>query len=362
MADVEEPSVTGGGVVVEVLAAHVPAYTGALTTGGRGMLETPLVLGPSCVGRVEAVAGDVFNVAPGDVVLDTGLLRTGDEASPQELIVGWTGIGGRGRSTPTTAAMRTRWPDGTFAERSLRPKETLVRLPGAGEHPEPERLAFLGWLTLAGEALQRAEHRPGQSVAVIGGSGQLGGAAVLMALAGGASRVVAVGRNERSLKRVAAVDERVVTVALGEDRAADTAVIVAAAGDEVDVVVDALGAAPTIEATMAGYHALATDGTMVLVGGVRQDLVIDYGDLVHRRLTLRGSWMASPESVLRAWQLVRYGLVDLSVLDVTAVGLEDPDAALAAAAATSGLGFVALVPGRQPVAPREGYAGRSSPC
>ncbi len=344
VADVAEPQVKGGGAVLTVLAAHVPGYTGVLTTGARGMLPTPLVLGPACVGRVVSVAEDVFNVAPGDVVLDTGLLLSGSLDEPEELIVGWTGIGGRGEATPTVDAMRKAWPDGTFAERALRPASLLVRLPGAEEHGEFARLAFLGWLALAVEALERAGQRAGDEVAVVGGSGQLGGAVVLAALARGASRVVALGRNPASLARVAGVDPRVATVNLSGQRAADTAAVLATGG-EVDVVIDALGAVPTIDATMSGLDALRTDGTMVLLGGVRHDLAINYSDLVHRRLTLRGSWMAPPSAVQQAWRAVRSGLIDLSVLQVTTAGLEDPAAALETAAATSGLGYLALVPG-----------------
>lgn len=341
--DVEEPRLQGGGAVVSVLAAHVPAYTRVLTTGGRGLLETPLVLGPACIGRVQAVADDVFNVAPGDVVLDTGLLQSGDLADPQELIVGWTGIGGRGTATSTTAAMRRAWPDGTFAERALRPAATLVRLPGAEQDGRFALLAFLGWLALAQQALDRAGQGVGHDVAVVGGSGQLGGAVVLTALARGARRVVALGRNPASLARVASVDPRVTTVTLTGDRATDRTALLATGGD-VDVVVDALGAAPTIDATMSGYDALRTDGTMVLLGGVRQDLVIDYSDLMHRRLTLRGSWMAPPSAALSAWRMVQAGLIDLNVLHVLTVALDDPGAALAAAEATNGLAYVALVP------------------
>lgn len=344
MAQVDEPELKGGGAVLSVLAAHVPGYTRALTTGGRGMLATPLVLGPGCVGRVESVADDVFHISPGDIVLDTGLLGSGDAADPQELIVGWTGIGGRGTATATTSAMRRAWPDGTFAERALRPASVLVRLPGVEHDAHFPQLAFLGWLALADEALQRAGQGVGDEVAVVGGSGQLGGAVVLTALARGASRVVALGRNPESLARVAAVDDRVATVTLSGRRTEDTAALLATGG-QVGVVVDALGAVPTIDPTMTGYDALRNDGTMVLLGGVRHELVLNYADLMRRRLTLRGSWMASPAATLRAWRTVRSGLVDLSVLQVTTVGLDDPGAALVAAEGISGLGYVALVPG-----------------
>ncbi|MEV6628891.1 zinc-binding dehydrogenase, partial [Amycolatopsis sp. NPDC051114] len=123
------------------------------------------------------------------------------------------------------------------------------------------------------------------------------------------------------------------------DRATDAAGI-----GPVDVALDALGATPTADATMAAYDSLRGRGTLVLIGGVRQELTIPYSDLMHRRLTLRGSWMSDDETVTTVWNLVRTGLLDLSAVELLTVGLDDPAAALDLAERTTGLGFVALVP------------------
>jgi threonine dehydrogenase-like Zn-dependent dehydrogenase len=341
---VAEPVLRGGGVIIKVLAAAIPAYTGVLISGSRGSIPTPLVLGAACVGRVEAVADDVFNVAPGDVVVDNALLGSGDADEPQEILVGWTGVGGRGAATGTTTGMQAVWRDGVFAERALCPKECLVRLPGAGDHPRPEKLAFLPWLAIAAEGVHRAGLRAGHVAVVVGATGQLGGAATLVALAQGATRVVAVGRNTDALARLAALDRRVVPVPLAGDRATDAAAIIEAGGGA-DVVIDALGAVPSAGPTMAGYDSLRPGGTMVVIGGVRQDLAVPYGDLMRRRLTLRGSWMSPPATVLAVWRMVAAGVIDLDALGVRTVGLDDPAGALDLAAATSGPEFVALVPG-----------------
>ena len=44
------------------------------------------------------------------------------------------------------------------------------------------------------------------------------------------------------------------------------------------------------------------------------------------------------------WSMLRTGVLDLSGLDITLVGLDDPQAALAAAARTRGLRIVVLMP------------------
>jgi alcohol dehydrogenase len=69
-----------------------------------------------------------------------------------------------------------------------------------------------------------------------------------------------------------------------------------------------------------------------------------YGDLMRRRLTVRGSWMYPPATALAVWRMVAAGTLDLDVLGVRTVGLDDPAGALDLAAATSGPEFVALVP------------------
>ena len=335
LSEVPAPTLQGGGVLVEVLAAHLPAYTKMVVRGNRGGLPVPLTLGPSCIGRVTDVAPDVFHVAPGDIVLDTALL---DAGGGDEILVGWVGLGGSGGGERTDR-MRTVWHDGVFAERALCAKETLVKLPGAENHPEPARLSFLPWLSIAAAGLHTAGPLAGRDVAVIGATGQLGGAAVLVALAEGAATVTAVGRNADALDRLAKFGPRVRVHRLTGDRATDAAGI-----GPVDVALDALGATPTADATMAAYDSLRGRGTLVLIGGVRQDLVIAYGDLMHRRLTLRGSWMSDYETVTAVWNMVRSGVLDLSAVEMLTVGLDDPAAALDLAERTTGLGFVALVP------------------
>jgi len=336
LSEVPEPTLKGGGVLVEVLAAHLPAYTNAVVRGNRGGLPVPLVLGPSCVGRVLAVAPDVFHVEPGDIVLDTALL---DAGGGDEILVGWVGLGGSGAGSERTDRMRTVWRDGVFAEKALCAKETLIKLPGAESYPDPARLAFLPWLCVAAAGLHAAGPMAGRDVAIVGATGQMGGAAVLTALAEGAATVTAVGRNEEALGRLAKLDPRVRTHRLTGDRATDAAGI-----GPVDVALDTLGATPSADATMAAYGSLRVRGTLVLVGGVRQDLPIPYGDLMHRRLTLRGSWMSDERTVTTVWQLVRSGVLDLSAIELLTAGLADPAAALDLAERTTGLRFVALVP------------------
>jgi alcohol dehydrogenase len=342
--EVPDPRVRSGGVVLRMLAVQVPAYTRVLVEGGRGGIATPTVLGIGGIGIVEEVADDVTTVRPGETALCTGFLRSGRVAEPEEVLLGWTGIGGRGATTATTDRMRRVWRTGTFAERTVMPGSAVLALPGADTYADPTKLTFLPWLSVAAGAVERSEMTAGDRVVVLGASGQMGGAAVLLALARGAARVVAVGRDAGSLERLQALEGRVRAVRSVGARDADAAAIAVAVGGDADVVIDALGPTPTPDLTMAGFDSVRTDGTMVLLGGVRQSLPIPYDQLMRRRITLRGSWMCSEETAFRVWRQVQAGVIDLSALQVTIVGIDDPAGALTQAEQIRGLSIAVLTP------------------
>ncbi|MEK8171365.1 zinc-binding alcohol dehydrogenase family protein [Streptomyces sp. M19] len=308
-----------------MLAAHLPAYTAALTQGVRGAVPTPLVLGPSCVGRVTSVAEDVFNVEPGDVVVN-GLVSTGDVVEPEEILIGWTGVGGRGATTEKVAGMQALWRHGTFAERVLLAKESVVRLPGAEDHPEPARLAFLPWLSIAAEGLNRAEQRAGQSVAILGATGQLGTAALLVALAqgrpGGGRRPQRGGARPAGRARPP-----------GRARGADRGPGARRGGDHRGGRRrrrrdrrPRRGAGPRADAGRVRQPAQRRDdgADRRRTAGSRPALRRDHA----APRQLRGSWMCLPATALAVWRMVAAGTLDLSVLDVRTVGFDDPAAAI----------------------------------
>ena len=146
-----------------------------------------------------------------------------------------------------------------------------------------------------------------------------------VALAKGAAAVVTVGRNAIALERIAKVSPRVIPVLATGHRETGAAAI-------------------TAEFTMAGYDSLRPEGTMVLLGGVRETLPIPYGDLMRRRITVRGSWMVPQQVVLDVWRMVQSGTINLDFLTIQIVNLDDPESALELASKSSGLSVVSLRP------------------
>jgi NADPH:quinone reductase-like Zn-dependent oxidoreductase len=137
---------------------------------------------------------------------------------------------------------------GSMADRAVVDRRRMVPLPAdvdvarvaAGMNP-----AMSAWVALR----RRVPLQPGQSVLVLGATGNAGGMAVQVARHLGAARVVGAGRNPDRLAQLAVLGADEV-VALVDDAAA-TAERLAEAAAEVDVVIDYLWGAPATGAIMA---------------------------------------------------------------------------------------------------------------
>jgi alcohol dehydrogenase len=339
--DVADREVMPGGVLVDVLAVRVPSYTREVLNGELGYdLPVPLVPGPTCIGRVREVADDVFGVQAGEVVLCNSLYSSGEVVgSPDEILIGWTGTG-----SARSARMQGRWRHGSFAELACYPFSCVAPLPGADQWPQPELLPFLASLAIADGGLRRGQLRGGQSVIVNGATGNLGGAAVLAALARGAARVIATGRRPEALAALEQLDPRVRTVALSGDRTRDRDSIRAETDAGADLLLDVIAHTPTADPTLACMDALRLRGTAVLVGGVRHELALPYQRIQRQQLTVTGSFMFDSTTALEVWQLVRSGALDLKSIHAHTFGLDQFDTAMDCAASLSGLDYAVLLP------------------
>lgn len=221
---------------MRVLSTRVASYTAQVIAGELNyLMPTPFTPGPGAIAQVEAVAEEVFSVEPGQIVFCDSHLSSNNLSGPSdEILIGWTGMNA---GAPRLQAV---WRDGSFAEKALWPAECLTPLPGA-EALDPARLAFLPYLAISYGGLLRGDLRAGQTLLVTGATGGLGAAAVLVALALGAVRVVALGRDQDALAQLARLDPRRVTsVPLAGRPAEDGARIREAAGGA-DLLLDVLG-------------------------------------------------------------------------------------------------------------------------
>jgi alcohol dehydrogenase len=337
--DIAEPTTHAGGVKVRVLAAPVPSYASRVLGGLLPVpLPVPYTPGPSCVGEVEEIADDVVGVQPGEMVLCSAYHHvTPPGKDPEAILIGWIPL------TVGSGPLLRYWKDGAYAAKAVYPAACVTRLgTRADGRFSPIEWSKLGALSIAYGGLLRTGLQPGQSVLVNGATGHLGSAAILVALAMGASRIVGLGRNRDALDQLAAIDPRIVAI----EHAADHAPLKAHVGTagKVDVALDALGYVPDPAATLASLTALRTRGTLVFLGGVLADIPISYMQMLINQWEIKGAFMAPPSAAAQLRDMAFVGTLRLDKMSVVEKKLDQVNEAIALAATQHGLEGCALVP------------------
>lgn len=123
---------------------------------------------------------------------------------------------------------------------------------------------------------------------ISGATGTYGGAAVAVALAMGAGRVIAPGRNRAALADLERrFGDRVRTVVLCGKEDEDRAAMLAVAGP-VDLVLDLLPPSASVAAVRAAAMTVREFGRVVLMGGIGDELALPYPWLMLNSVTVRG--------------------------------------------------------------------------
>ncbi|MFR9798239.1 alcohol dehydrogenase catalytic domain-containing protein [Streptomyces sp. MS06] len=334
--EVPDPEPDGGEVVVEVLATCVPPYAGEVFSGRRKYpLEPPVVPGPGGVGRVVRVGPDATRLRVGDPVWCDSTVRSRDDAlTPDITLQGWSSRGEGG------ARLARHLHDGAFAERMRVPTENVFPLPAEAE-ADPARWASLGVYTIPYGGLLAGGLEAGETLLVSGATGNLGSAAVAVALAMGAGRVIAPGRNRAALGLLTdRFGPRVRPVELSGEEEADRAAMSAAADGPIDMVIDLLPPAAPASAVRAAAMTVREYGRVVLMGGVGMlggaDLALPYPWIMRNSVTVRGQWMYPRSANLGMIRLVAAGALALDPERVRTFPLDAVTDAVGHAAAHGG--------------------------
>ncbi len=276
-----------GEALVEIQACGV-CHTDLHYREGGINDEFPFLLGHEAAGIVEAVGGDVRDVAPGDFV-----------------ILNWRAVCGQCRACRRgrpwycfdthNANQKMTLEDGTqlspalgigaFADKTLVAAGQCTRVdPDAS----PAAVGLLGCGVMAGlgAAINTGNVGRGDSVAVIG-CGGVGNAAIAGARLAGAGKVIAVDVDARKLEWATGLG------ATHTIDAAHTDVVAAirdlTGGFGADVVIDAVGRPETWK---QAFYARDLAGTVVLVGVPTPDLLVEMPliDFFGRGGSLKSSW------------------------------------------------------------------------
>ncbi|KUN00101.1 alcohol dehydrogenase [Streptomyces yokosukanensis] len=334
--EVPEPLAGGGEAVVEVLAACVPPYADEVFGGRRNYpLEPPVVPGPGGVGRVVGVGPDATRLRIGDLVWVDPTVRSRDDTlTPDITLQGWSSRGEGG------ARLARHLHDGSFAELMRAPTENVHPLPAEAEQ-DLTLWSALGVYVIPYGGLLAGGLEAGETLLVSGATGNLGSAAVAVALAMGAGRVITPGRNRIVLDLLAdRFGSRVRPVELTGDQAADVAAMSAAAEGPIDMVIDLLPPAAPSSAARTAAMTVREYGRVVLMGGVGMlggaDLALPYPWIMRNSVTVRGQWMYPRSANTGMIRLLASGALDLGAERVRTFPLDAVNDAVEHAAAHGG--------------------------
>ncbi|MGY3608651.1 MULTISPECIES: zinc-binding dehydrogenase [unclassified Bradyrhizobium] len=341
--EVETPAPAPDGVVVRIEAGMVLSYTGKVLSGAApySLPPTPFVPGTNAIARVIAVGNNVNHVEAGDRVFLSPHLR-GDvpDREPPQILIGLTAM----TTTPEALALQTRWRDGVFAEVAHWPAACVTPLPGLEDRPATE-LIGLAKLIVPFGGLQRSGLRGGQTIIINGASGYFGSGAVMLAVAMGAGRVVAVGRQQAALEMLRETcGPRAIPAVVTGDMAKDIPIIRRAAGGSADLALDLLGNAGSTSTTLSCLHALRRGGRLVLMGSAQVPLELSFREMLANDWEVVGQFMYDRTAPGQLAALAAENLLDLRQINVTTFSLADIKRAVDAAALMQGLDLTCVVP------------------
>jgi alcohol dehydrogenase len=331
------------GVLVRIEAGMVLSYMDRVLSGAvpYSLPPMPFVPGTNAIGRVIATGDNVTHVQSGDRVFLSPHLR-GDvpDREPPQILIGLTAT----VTTDAALALQARWRDGVFAEIAHWPAACITPLSGLDDRPATE-LIGLAKLIVPFGGLQRTGLRGGQTIIINGATGYFGSGAVMLAVAMGAGRVVAVGRKQAALERLReAFGPRVIPAVVSGDPAIDLPIIRRAAGGGADVALDLLGAAKSTSTTLSTLRGLRRGGRLVLMGSAEVPLELSFREMLANDWEVVGQFMYERTAPGQLATLAAEGLLDLKKIVVSSFPLADFKRAVEAAALMQGLDLTAVIP------------------
>lgn len=347
-----------GTVLLKVLSTLIIPYTSLIHSGALASanLPGPLPLVPNAngVARVVSAPPDALYLRPGQLVYMDCTIHARDDPIPQNPI----NIAGHFAGLPGDPVVQNfvkngpAWhsKSGTLQEYVSLPLENVypldeeILLKGGSFGYTPERLAALTCYTIAaGGMMEAGKPKVGETVVVGPSGGAISGAAVEIALALGAGRVIILGRDEGKLRDMktrllpGGGQQKVEYVVMSGDEEADAESIKAKTpkGEGADLYNDwTPGALERPPYLAAAVRAMKKRGRVVLSGSPSGKLELPYAYVVGRDLTFTGKNMFSRETTYDLIRLIEQGVLDIGTdkggagVELKVFGLEEHQAAI----------------------------------
>ncbi len=304
MQEVSVPHVGAKDVLVKVKAAGICRSDVHYRAGTSPVHPLPMTLGHEVAGVIEEVGPAVRNVKVGDRVCLHYLVTCGD--------CRYCAMGSE--QFCTSGSMIGKYQDGGYAECIVVPSRNAIPLPD--EIPFEQGAVMMCSSATSLHALNKAELKPGESVAVFGVGG-LGISAVQLARAFGALDVYAVDINADKLKLAESYGAVPVNASIADPVAEIRRLT---GGQGVDVALELVGLPQTVKQAV---HSLAVFGRAVLVGIADQPFELNsYQDIILKEAQIIGCSDHLLQELPLLVELVRRGVLDLSQIVTRTVPLD----------------------------------------
>jgi S-(hydroxymethyl)glutathione dehydrogenase / alcohol dehydrogenase len=297
--DVELDAPHAGEVRIRLGASGV-CHSDLSMQNGTMFPNTPIVLGPEGAGVVEEVGEDVSHLVPGDHVVVSWVPQCGEcfycTRGQGFLCANSTAALASGGLLDGTPRLRSRGQPlyqmaaaGTFSEQAIIPAIGAVKVP---DDLPFDRAALIGCgvLTGVGAALNTADVREGDTVAVVG-CGGVGLNVIQGARIAGAGEIIAVDMVESKLQMAKDFGATATVNASQGDPVSQVMTMTAERG--ADVAFEVIGLQATIDQTITMTR---RGGQAILVGVPRADAMVQlpaFLGVVIQAKTIRGCWYGS---------------------------------------------------------------------
>lgn len=351
LEQVSKPQALGDDVLVRVRACGLVPNLGNVihyneTLPFIPLPDFPAVFGLDPAGEIAAVGSEVAGLTVGQRVYVNPERACGSclqcrkgvpMQCPAYTFAGYFGFG------PESKRVMKRYPGGGYAEFMLAPSSSIVVLPDEVSFEEAARFGYLG---TAYAALRRAQAGPDTAVLINGATGTLGVGAVMVALALGAPKVLAVARDKTRLAELQAIAPGRIVTHSNDDGPCTEWARAQTDGVGPDVMIEAIGPGTPPEVTVTAMSSVGKGGRIVTVGGSFDHITIDPIWFMLNQITYAGSlWFSTGQAIDMA-RMAASGALDLKSLKHHHFGLDQVTEALAASSDRAHGGFdnVVVVP------------------
>jgi threonine dehydrogenase-like Zn-dependent dehydrogenase len=319
--EVERPAPAAHEVLVRVEACQLAGDVLKVLAGSGPVRDAesfqfPHTPGYRGAGLVEARGGAVAGLDVGERVVVNGFVNCGG--------CEWCARGLDNLCQSSTMLGLDSGAPGSLAEFVVAPEWAVVPIPASTSTVEATLFSNIGLLV---HAFERTEPPGGSTVAVFG-CGYVGSAAIGVARAYGAARVVAIDSSPEALAFAERCGADQVVRAGEED-------VGAALGEGVDVAVEVVGAPATVEAAVRSVRPRGTCLLIGALGGISLSFPDYYREVIQPEAAIKPCFGKTREDFARSVDLVASGVLELPPYSFREYPLEGFSEALEGAANSS---------------------------